>query len=648
MAFGSGTWWEIRTTGADDFVILSVAIAAGGSSYQVNDPLTASGGTSTTTATFTVTSVDGGGAVTGITVANSGHYTVTPSNAVSTTGGHGTGCTLNLTWNTGGMGGAFDTGNTNFATDGSASSANTASPVFSSLSYSFVAGDVGAWIFIKSGTNWTPGFYQIASVSGGNATLTAGIGTAVLVANTNYSAGTNTAAGCATVSSTGGNNATWSVDYSQSNSARVAFTDLVIDAATNTKLTSAANPFGPNHVGNAICITGGSGFTLQRVQINSVTGTAATVNVSAGTLGSTGGTGNLGGALASYGLLGPASGSNLASKNSIWVKTGTYTIQSVTAGQPDSIWALGTDMCMQGYNAMRGDDGTPPTFKAASGLATSNKLFSNGGTCPTLRNLIFDGNNVTGIMAINAGSLMADLITVQNFKPSGFSGAVTYGGIMCRSVATNIQNSAGFAINSSGYAFDCVAYNCSVTGFILSQTCIAVNCISYNNSGANSYGFSLASQKSAAINCVAYGNGGDGFRFTTGVFSFACINCISEGNGGYGYGGNSGAFVFLTNCASYNNGSTLSGGASSTYDYDKTNVTGPKPSFQSGTASFFLNGANGNFGLSAAGLTLCRAAGIPGAYPGGIGTTGYLDIGAVQHPDAPINGFLGTRLIAPQ
>jgi hypothetical protein len=62
------------------------------------------------------------------------------------------------------------------------------------------------------------------------------------------------------------------------------------------------------------------------------------------------------------------------------------------------------------------------------------------------------------------------------------------------------------------------------------------------------------------------------------------------------------------------------------------------------------NAAGGDFSLNntASAGVACRAAGIPGAFPGG-NTTGYLDIGAVQHQDAgggvfaPINmngGFI--------
>jgi len=104
-------------------------------------------------------------------------------------------------------GGGFNPANANFAADltTDTNTGNTASPIVSSASYNFVAGDVGHWVFIQSGTNWTPGWYLIASVAANKATLTAGVGTAVLYGTSSTGAnyqrpnGLNTAAGCATV-----------------------------------------------------------------------------------------------------------------------------------------------------------------------------------------------------------------------------------------------------------------------------------------------------------------------------------------------------------------------------------------------------------------------------------------------------------------
>jgi len=83
--------------------VLSETIATAGTGYAVNDTVTVLGGVyGTNPATYTVTSIGAGGAVTGLTRTNSGSYTSTPTNNVSTsTNGGGTGLTLTLTFGTG-------------------------------------------------------------------------------------------------------------------------------------------------------------------------------------------------------------------------------------------------------------------------------------------------------------------------------------------------------------------------------------------------------------------------------------------------------------------------------------------------------------------------------------------------------------------
>ena len=89
-ALGSGT-------------VLSETIAAGGTGYVVNENITVLGGVyGSSPATYTVSSIGGSGAVTGLTRTFSGQYTSTPSNNVSTSSdGSGTGLTLTLTFGTG-------------------------------------------------------------------------------------------------------------------------------------------------------------------------------------------------------------------------------------------------------------------------------------------------------------------------------------------------------------------------------------------------------------------------------------------------------------------------------------------------------------------------------------------------------------------
>lgn len=145
--------------------------------------------------------------------------------------------------------GGFDPSNAGMLTDLAAdtNTGNTASPIVSSASYNFVAGDVGHWVYVKSGTNWTPGFYQIASVATNKATLTASIGNAEQLNIQGSFYGPNTVAGCATVGTpTAG---TFTIDYSRSASSPVTATDFNAVGASLT-LTSLTAAFTPVMVGN--------------------------------------------------------------------------------------------------------------------------------------------------------------------------------------------------------------------------------------------------------------------------------------------------------------------------------------------------------------------------------------------------------------
>ena len=92
---------NIRGTGAlmaqvplSDYV-LTAAVLAGGTGYSNGDTLTVVGGTgSSATVSVTVS----GGIVNGVTIVNSGAYSVQPSLTPATTGGTGSGCTLTLTY----------------------------------------------------------------------------------------------------------------------------------------------------------------------------------------------------------------------------------------------------------------------------------------------------------------------------------------------------------------------------------------------------------------------------------------------------------------------------------------------------------------------------------------------------------------------
>jgi hypothetical protein len=79
----------------------TATVQSGGTGYTVGNVLTVVGGTAFGgAATYTVTGVSGG-AVTSVTPLNFNQYSVLPANPVSTTGGTGSGATLNLTYGIG-------------------------------------------------------------------------------------------------------------------------------------------------------------------------------------------------------------------------------------------------------------------------------------------------------------------------------------------------------------------------------------------------------------------------------------------------------------------------------------------------------------------------------------------------------------------
>lgn len=83
-----------------DFSLVSASVADASTGYAVDDVLTVDGGAATTAAQMVVDTVGGSGEVTGVSAANTGAYTVLPSNPVSVTGGTGTGATFDLTFGT--------------------------------------------------------------------------------------------------------------------------------------------------------------------------------------------------------------------------------------------------------------------------------------------------------------------------------------------------------------------------------------------------------------------------------------------------------------------------------------------------------------------------------------------------------------------
>lgn len=538
-------------------------------------------------------------------------------------------------------GGAFDPGQTaGMFTDGTATSPATASPVFSSASYNFVAGDVGAWVYISSGTSSggvvNSGWYKIASVAANAATLNATIGQGVLKSSFIPSTLTGVVTGTTLTA------ATWSIDYSQQAAAQFSYTDLA-SVGAGLLVSSVAKPFAKQQVGNSLIITGGTNFTPGTYVIASVAAGVATVvgpgNITTGA--GVSGTGGQGGA-----ILSPAIPFGLkTSNNQVFVKAGTYSITTastnVAGGCISDVGASSTvgNRMIEGYNSIRGDLGTAPLLQI-SGSLTTPIIINVGGTNveQMIRNLVLDGiSNASSRGIVSSRRLFIYKVGFKNFTANGCetnTGASSISYCYATGCGGTTGTHYGFIdTNGGGHYFACEAYSNTVGGFFANSTGGSTsNCLAYGNSGGSSDGFISGTQEQFYQGCVAYNNGRDGFRIGNGF----TVNCIAEANVGKGFNRSSVAQVsgMIINCATYNN----TGGAIDTVSFPF--VSG----LVAGSGSFFTNAAGGDFSLNntAGAGAAARAAGYPGVYPSGT-TTGFIDIGAAQHAD-PASGGGGMRL----
>ena len=533
--------------------------------------------------------------------------------------------------------GGFDINSSGFPTDGSITSANTASPIISSASYTFVAGDVGAWVFIKSGTNSIPGWYRIASVNAGAATLIGTIGQAVRVYNIgNYSLGgihPSTELGCGTAATL--SSITFGVDYSQQDAFR--YTGNFVVQATTTNIVGSGITINKSWVGNIINLTGvGAGLAISGYyNIASVGGTVATLDRSAGTAGSAS-TGYVGGAFLSPGM---AAGQCVLG-NRTYIKNGVYgigtTVANVSGGRIQTVGGrVGTSwygyQLFEGYSSVRGDKINPPTLKIGVGI-TSVSIVSMPSQVQRFDNLIFDGSYNSGVSAIRdtANPATSTYITRSTFK--GFAESIYFTpGVNGEIYLCNFTENSFYSVNTGGCfvrishsSFYNNTYACLLGGRNI------YNCIFANNTGASSDGI-VSLGNFGVYNCIFYNNGRNGIYIENngGVFDHTVVNNIFANNN-CGINSNISELnsVTVENNVFYNNTTSVLG-----------RITGSNISNNlTLSANPFVDAANGNFALNniaGAGASV-RAYGSPRVFPGFINTLSYIDPGAVQNQDSPV------------
>lgn len=434
----------------------------------------------------------------------------------------------------------------------------------------------------------------------------------------------------------GWNTAASGTDYSQQNSPQVTYTDLVIDGADNTKITSAATPFAAAHVGNIINITSGTGFTVQRVQVNSVAANVATCDKAVGTVGSTGGNGKLGGALLTIGTAintGCAVGGN-----TVHVKAGTYTLTSVITWSNTAANSNDATTKVIGYNATHGDYGTRPLITTSTnstellntspGVNSVNLLLSNLHFTNTA------GTRAKGIRAV-ANSVY---LYVVNCIMDGFTLAIdsTAGFFSLSLERSAFLNSSSHAVQSSGgvrvTAVGCYFKGTANTANALYTTgdTIVVGCLFANNGygavlpgGGNILGIIVGNTFTDTYRDAIH------FTGTPSQVNYLIANNIIWNSGTLDSGstdvyGINAASAFV--CVRYNNayGSNFGGDTGVT-------ITPAEIGALALTVDPFTNSGSNDYSLNstAGGGAVCKQAAFPGVVPGA-STTGYLDVGSIQ------------------
>jgi hypothetical protein len=516
-------------------------------------------------------------------------------------------------------GGGFDPGNANFPTDGAVSSANTATPTISSASYTFVSGDIGARVFIKSGTNSTPCWAEITAVNAGVATLDCAIGHCPLYVAPFFER-LNTVVGCGTAASL--SSITFGVDYSLQNSPRTAIT---AGTAAGSGSTITDSSIGKNWVGNAIQMTGGTNVTTGTFFVTSTSTTTATLDRAVTTGATSNAAGGMGGAKASPGLVAGL----LVTNNGVIHKQGTYTLTSSSANVAGGRVAIGVAQVKWiGFANYPGDNGTKPIIHA--GAITGITVFGINAFCCHIENVEVNGNSGASNIGFGTSSGWGSTLqfTLARNCPN------RHYELNNRNLAIGIRAEGGSGIGvltaNDGTLYACYIKSVTNTGFYQRHGNSAYFCIAH----ACTVGFlSEADAPALVVHGTAYKCTSHGFSNGEGTDPLAgvnWINCASISNTGRGFHGGVAMSMRAINPVTYNN---TAGASLNVHMVNATALSGDP----------FVDGDNGDFRLNntAGAGALMRATASaqvawPTIWPGLANSLNFADLGTVQAaPAAP-------------
>lgn len=359
----------------------------------------------------------------------------------------------------------------------------TTTPTVSSASYNFDANDVGHWLFIKSSGYWYEGWYPITSVASNKATINAAAG----AAQTRYSGekiATTVSGVAGTEAATGG---TFTIDYSQADTAIINGSTDFAATGGSTTLTSATGGFKKTFVGNyfhqTTTGTGAFGVTgwYEIVSYTNATTLVLDRTPNSGTA-SVACTGYIGGA-ARFNALEDAFGEMLPAGFRVYVKAGTYVISgtiaiaSTNCTTTDSGWFIGyktfvgdaptesadQPLMAHGANNWTFGSNTNAKYMYATGTTTSVWSFPANSTCLycTVRNTSTTANRAA-IIPNSALIAFCDVVSQNGraFAPAG-TGAIN------RYYYNYIHDSSEgvFGNNTATTVIGNVFANCSTAGY---------------------------------------------------------------------------------------------------------------------------------------------------------------------------------------
>ena len=291
-------------------------------------------------------------------------------------------------------------------------------------------------------------------------------------------------------------------DHSQQDAAWAAYTDLAIDGADNTIITSAAIPFAADDVGNLIKILSGIGFTPGWYEIVSVGGVQATLDRACGATGSTGGVGNLGGAVTLVDEVLEAS----TDGNIYYVKNdATHTLTAHI-----SILNFGSTAgasSIVGYNSTHGDEpvGDDRPLVACGAYSFSLANFWNKS------NLRFTTTSVAGV--ITGTNSFVSNCRFENSGPN--RNAATPGQyamyLNCEFTGANGDEKGANVLGSSVRFIDCYFHDLNQGIFVSNDYMVVVGCV-----------FDTI----AAAAAIEHDSSGDEFHTVVGNVFYNCLEVV--------------------------------------------------------------------------------------------------------------------------